>query len=628
MKPLKNLATTGSGLGILALAVICLNIIAAKLYVRADVTHDKVFSLSDGTRNILGKLDKDVTARLYFSRSVKELPPVVKTYATRVEEVLNEYRTKSGGHLTVEVIDPKPDSDDEEWAQKYGINGVRLPRGDQMYFGVVFSQGSKEVAIPYLDPRREEFLEYDLSQALISTSKREMAKLGIMSSLPVMGGGMAAMGGGEGAGEPWALVNDLKRNFDVQDVPINAKDISPELRVLIILHPKHLEDGTLYAIDQYVLGGGRLIVAVDPMSRTDLQIAGPQARATGQMPQVSSNLEKLFPVWGLEFDGGSMVGDIGDAAQINANGAVLAYPFFMNLGEAAFSRNSVVTGTLAQMLYAEGGSFVAKGEGVSTFEPLITTSKDSGTSSAMMAAFMSPQDLAQQLKPDGKERYLAALVRGKFKSAFPSGRPAAAAGEQPSGRPHINEAAGETQIVVIGDVDFLADANAADKMRFGNQVMVRPRNDNLNFLFNAADYLGGSEDLIAIRSRGRIARPFTRVAELQKDAQKKWQKEEEVLTTQLTDLQKKLGELQNQRTDGNRLVLTSAQQGEVAKFREEERKIRVRRREVRKNLREDIEALGRQLTFANLLLVPALTAGFGVGVFVKRSRSRKERRNG
>ncbi len=186
--PLRKITTTGSGLAMLAVAVVALNIIAARVFVRLDVTDERVFSLSDGTKRILEKQGGDVTAKLYFSRSLKDLPVVIKTYATRVEEVLNEYAVKSRGRLRVEVIDPKPDTDDEEWAQKYGLSGVRLPKGDQMYFGVVFLAGTKEVPLPYLDPRREEFLEYDLSEALVSVFKKDPPKVGILSSLPLFGG--------------------------------------------------------------------------------------------------------------------------------------------------------------------------------------------------------------------------------------------------------------------------------------------------------------------------------------------------------------------------------------------------------------------------------------------------------
>lgn len=627
MKLLKAVTTTSTGLAILLVTVVSLNIIASKLLFRADLTEDKVYSLSDGTRNIIKKLDRDVTVKLFFSRSIKELPIPIKTYATRVEEVLQEYQNVSAGRITVEVIDPKPDTDDEEWAQKYGINGVRLPKGDQMFFGVVLIVGSQEFAIPYLDPRREEFLEYDLSEAMINTMRKEKSKIGIMSSLPVLGGAPQANQEGDGT---WALVNDLKRNFNVEKIETSAKEIGSDFKVVIVLHPKDIGADGLYALDQYVVQGGRLIVAVDPMSRTDLQINGDQMRTTGQMPKTSSDLGPLLAAWDIDFEPGKMVGDTTFATQINAGGSMTAYPFFMSLSDANFAQNSVITGNLKMMLIAEGGAVSHKAGATSKFDPLITLTKDSGTIEAQMAAFMMPADLARDMKSDGKERYVAAMVTGKFKSAYPNGRPAPASpeGQQPPGQPHKAEADKETSIVVIADVDLFADNNAVEKFRFGPQIMVRARNDNLNFLFNAADFLGGSEDLIAIRSKGRIARPFSRVAEIQKNAQKRWQTEEEALTSQLTDLQKKLGEMQSQRTDGNRFVLNAEQQSEINRFRDEERQVKKRRREVRKSLREDIEKLGHQVVAANMLFVPLAATALGLGLFVRRGRRYRKDRHG
>lgn len=621
MKLLKTITTTSTGLLVLIAAVVSLNIIASKLLFRVDLTEDKVFSLSDGTRSILKKLDRDVTVKLYFSRSIKELPVLIKTYATRVEEVLQEYRNASGGRIVVEVIDPKPDTDEEEWALKYGINGVRLPKGDQMFFGVVVTSGTQEVTIPYLDPRREEFLEYDLSEALVSTMRKERGKVGILSSLPVMGGGTQHFNPEDDGA--WALVNDLRRNFTVEPIATDAAVISSDFKVIIVLHPKDLSEKTVYALDQYVIGGGRMIVAVDPMSRTDLQLNSAQMRM-GQMPQISSNLGKLFEAWGVTYDPSVMVGDKNLATQINAGGAMVSYPFFLSINESNFARNSVITGNLKSMLIAEGGALSAKDGSGLTFEPLITLTKDSGTVSATMAAYMMPVDIARGMKADGQERVVAAMVTGKFKSAFPSGRPAEVDGS--SGIAHKSEASNETSVVILADTDLFADHNAVDKFRFGPQIMMRARNDNLNFLFNATDFLGGSEDLIAIRSKGRIARPFTRVAEIQKVAQERWQNEEEALTNQLNDLQKKLNEMQAQRTDGNRFVLNAAQQAEIERFREEERRVKQRRREVRKNLREDIERLGRQVIAANMLFVPLAATGLGIGVFVRRGR--KHRKDG
>jgi ABC-type uncharacterized transport system involved in gliding motility auxiliary subunit len=536
---------------------------------------------------------------------------MVKTYATRVEEVLNEYAAHSNGKLTVEVIDPKPDTDDEEWAQKYGVSGVRLAKGEPMYFGIVFIAGTKEVAIPYLDPRREEFLEYDLSEALLSAFKKETPKVGVLSPLPLFGGIQ---------GDPWVLISDLKRTFAVTELGGQEKEIPDDLKVLLVLHPKDLSDDVQYAIDQFLLGGGRLIVAVDPMSRVDLMVSG-QARMGGQMPQVASDLPKLFKAWGIEYDKGQMVGDLARATRINAGGADVDYPYFLSLADPDFARSSVITGNLRQMMLGEPGAFSLKeGTGLS-FEPLLKTTKDSGTGAAQLAALMPPAELARALKTDGKERVVAGILKGKFKSAFD----AAPAGAT---KPFKKEADAEGSVVLIGDVDFFADQNAVTKMQLGSQVMVQAVNDNLSFVANAVDYLGGSPDLIAIRSRGRISRPFTRVQALQTSAQKRWKDEEEKLTARLTELQKKLNDLQAQRTDGNRLVLTPQQQQAVEGFRAEEREVKTKRREVRKNLREDIESLGHRLIAMNLLIVPALATAFGLSVFTRRSRARREKING
>jgi len=624
MTIMKKITTTASGLALLVLAVVSLNFIASKLNFRVDLTQDKVFSLSDGTRSLLSKLERDVTIKLFFSRSLKELPVPVKTYATRVEELLREYQDASKGRITIEVIDPKADTDDEEWAQKYGITGVRLPQGDQMFFGLVFLIGTQEMAIPYLDPRREEFLEYDIAEALMSKIKKDPVKVGLMSSLTVIGSPSPVMGPQGPIDETWAVVNDLRRNFQVSKVEIDTKEIPSDLKVLIIIHPKDLSEATLYAIDQFVLNGGKLVVAVDPMSRTDMQMSANAPKAPGEMPKLSSDLEKLLASWDIEYDKNTLVGDTGLATQINAGGQMIRYPFFVTLNESLLSRQSVITGKLKSMLVPEGGALSHKSGASSKFESLISFSKDSGTTSAQSALYTNPVDLARSLKPDGKDRTLAAVVSGKFKTAFPGGAPSGA----PTSKKHKAEADQETAVVVIADVDLFYDQNAVDKFRFGPQIMIRPRNDNLNFLVNTVDFLGGSEDLIAIRSKGRIARPFTRVAEIQKEAQKRWQAEEESLTTQINELQRKLNELQAQRTDGNRFALNAEQQAEITKFRDDERRFKKQRRHVRKNLRDDIEQLGRRLIAVNMLFVPMVATGLGASVFYRRSRRIRDDKKG
>lgn len=625
LEKLKKMMLTASGVAVLAVAVFCFNIIASKLFFRADVTQDKVFSLSKGTIQFLGKLEEEISIKLYFSRSMRDLPPAIKTFATRVEEVLREYVANSRGNVRFVVIDPKPDTDEEEWARKAGIQGVRLPSGEEMFFGVSFVMGDRESAIPYLDPRREEQLEYDLTEALVNIRRREKPTIGIASWLPVTGGSdpMAMMRGGRE--EDWVFVSELRKSADVKVVETTATEIPAEIGVLIVFHPKEPSESFEYAVDQFLMRGGRLIVAVDPFSRTDLALNGRQAQMMGQMPKSSSNMPKIFGAIGVKYNPDNLVGDIVQPTQINAGTGPVNYPYFISLSGDSLLKTPI-SGSLHQMLFAEGGE-VEKADGSQfSFEPLLQTSGESGTASAATALFQQPQDLARDLKVENKKRILAAMVRGKFKSAFSTAPPPPAGADpqktKPPG-PHIAEATAETTVVVVADTDFAFDQNAVDKMQFINQVLVRPRNDNLAFIFNTVDVLGGSEDLINIRSKGRIARPFSRLVAIERNAQARWKEEEEKLNNRLTELQKKLNELQAQRTDGSRLNLTPEQQREIEKFRAEELDVRRKRREVRKNLREDIEALGKRLMVANMVIVPLAVSGLGIGVFMNRSRRRR-----
>jgi ABC-type uncharacterized transport system involved in gliding motility auxiliary subunit len=348
-------------------------------------------------------------------------------------------------------------------------------------------------------------------------------------------------------------------------------------------------------------------------------------------------MTRLFAAWGVDYNPNQVVFDASFATPINAGGSVVPHPVFLSLSGAVFAGNSPVSSTLRQMLIGEAGALAAKEGQGSTFEPLITTSSDSGTITAENAMVMMPQDLMRDMKPDGKGRVLAALVRGTFKSAFEERPGDKTKGEEKAKdkdkdkdekearAAHRASCTGECQMIVIADTDFLSNDSSVDTFRFGSQTLYRPRNDNLNFLYNAVDYLGGSDDLVAIRAKGRLARPFTRVLELQKSAQIKWQAEEERLTQELNELQKRLSELQAQRQDGgDNQSIATAQQDEITRFRDEERRVRGKRREVRKNLREDIEALGRKLIAWNMLGMPTMTSVLGAWVFFKRSRSRRE----
>lgn len=606
-------------LATLAVIVICVSIISSRFYFRIDMTEDRLYTLSEGSLRIVESLSHDVDVKLYFSKSMKELPVPFKTFGTRVEEILKALASHSAGRLRVEIIDPRPDSDEELRARKYGIQGVQLAGTDEAYLGAVFLSADQEMTIPYLDPRKEEFVEYEIAEALVKLHQDEKPTLAVMSSIPLENSGFNPSQRFNHQQREWSFINNLRNSFDIEFLPDEIKKIPSEVSVMLLFHPKGLGEDQEFAIDQFLLGGGRLIVAVDPFSRLDLAQQQQAMLQGGQMPNVSSQLSQLIASWGLSFHHEKMIGDFKRATRINTGSQTSVYPFFLSLTSQDLSRDNKITANLRQMLLAEAGWFEVKDlpAGVQA-ETLISTSESSGSIDIAMAAFMSPEDLSAQLQVDDKQRSLALMLRGHFPSAFEE-----APENHPLAENFITSSARESVIALVADVDFLHDSNAVDRIPFINQVIEKPRNDNINFLVNAAEMLGGSEDLISIRTSGRVNRPFTRVRDIQQRAQKRWQAEEEKLSRELQGLQQKLHELQSQRTDGNRADLTLAQQEEIQRFRQEEAEIRTRRRQVRQRLREDIESLGHKLLAINLLAVPSMVSGLGIFVFWRRSRRAK-----
>lgn len=617
---IKRTSTNTATLALIVVAVVLVNVLGALFYFRWDVTEGSLYTLSNGSVRILERMNEakeDVEVKFYFSRSLKSVPVPFKMHAQRVEELLKEYTERSRGSLKLRVYDPKPDTEEEEWARKYGVAGLQLGDGDQLYFGAVFLRGKKEIPIPYFDPRKEEDLEYDVSQALSRVLRRTDPKVGVLSSFEVMGNPMQG-------GDSWAVVDELRKNYDVVSVANGATSIDEAISVLLVIHPKGLSDTVLYALDQFVLRGGQLLVFVDPMSRTDLQQAFQNQTAFQQGFQPSSDLMKLFGAWGVEYMPVRVVGDNRFATTVNLpNMGAVPYPLFMSVPESGLSKDSKITKDLKQILVAEGGYIELKKDSPSQLEPLISTSDQSGTQFAM-GGQIDPASLMRQFRSDGKTRVVAGFVRGMFASAFPDGPPQSDKPGEVGGQ-HLLRAPEERTVLLVADVDMLADHNSVQSFQFAGRRVHQPINDNLNFVANAVELLVGGGDLVSIRSRGNFARPFTKLQEIQANAQKEWKAQEEELSGKLRDLQGRLSKLEGARVEGNRVVLSQQQNDEIRGFREEEVRVRKKLREVRKNLREDIERLGRNLIALNMLLMPLLIAGVGILVFFLRSKRARRR---
>jgi ABC-type uncharacterized transport system involved in gliding motility auxiliary subunit len=617
-----------AGLLILLAILVAANIIASSLRARVDLTEEHLYTLSDGSRHVLKQLDRKVTLKLFFSSSDPAVPVQLKSYADQVMDLLQEYRKTAGSKVKIEEYDPKPDSDAEEWAQKYGIRGQPLGlMGPAIYFGLVVVAGDSEQLVPALDPRTQKLLEYNLTRTIYRVTHPDKPVIGVMGSLPVLGQqppmGMPGMPPQQQA-PPWISFADLREDYDLRTIESTAESISAEIRALVLVHPKQLSAKTRYAIDQFVLGGGRLMVFVDPLCIADLE-SQPQA-SPYQRPSSSSDLPELFRAWGVSYNAAKVVADMSAATRVSmAGNRVEDSLVWLSLTKAHINRNDILTTQLENLLLPFAGSFSDQTSDAVTFTPLINSSTQSGTVNAMSAQY-GGDALRREFRQGGAELPLAVRLAGTFKTAFPDGPPkdAAAEGDTDAGSAQATALqSGESAIILVGDVDLLGDRFCVQAMNFIGMQGHQPINDNMNFLANAVEQVAGSSDLIGIRSRGTFNRPFDRVQALEQKARNAWQAREQELTRSLQETQQQLREMQTAKQDSSqRFILSPQQKATIARFRASELEISKELKEVRKSLRRDIEVLGIQVKAINIALMPLLVALGGVGYGVAR-RKRK-----
>jgi len=604
---MKSWSLNGIFLLLLLVCLIAINAIAYHVPLRIDATTDKLYTISEGSKKILTKLEDPVRVKFYFSFHNEQLPPSLKTYAQRVVELLGEYQTISSGKMTLEVFDPKPDTEEEEWAIRYGMEAPKLPNGDSIFFGATFLQVDQEITIPFFDPRRQEFLEYDITLAIHRVTEVELPKIAIWSDLPITGDPQLMMQ--RQGGEPWALSEEIEKLFDVEFLQSQSGSIQDDIDLLMLLHPKNLSDQQLYQIDQYVLKGGNIFIALDPNARAE-------AASGGQPPQsFASDLPRLLESWGVRYDSNQVVGDLQLATSVNSRNGVLRFPPWISIGVNQLDRQHPITSQLEQLLFAEAGNLSPSDNATSTFEALIKTSPNSGTIDAFQLRFGSPEQIARDIKVDGQQRTLLAQIQGTFQSAFPEGPP-----EGVSDESFIKKSEASRTILLASDVDWMTDGFSIQRLNLLGQSIVQPTNDNLNLALNIIEYLSGNDALREIRSRGQFQRPFTRVLALQQEAQMKYQQEENQLQASLDKVQSELNNLlQGVQKGEKEILLPKEVQDKIANFREQERQTRRELREVRKILRQDIEELGNNLLLANLLIVPGLVGIFGFLIYRRRT---------
>ena len=615
------LSRFGTGLaGLLVLLVIigAANLIIANLRLRVDLTAERLYTLSTGSKQVLGKLENDVTLKFYFSSSSAEMPMGLKTYANQVQDLLKEYELAGKGRVALEAYDPKPDSDSEEWAQRYGIEPQQTnPFGQPVYFGLVAVCGETEAVIPGFNPRTEATLEYDITRLITRVAWPEKPVIGVLSSLSVLGAPQnpMMMMRRQQQDQGWAAFRELRKDYTVREIQADVETIDADVKALIVVHPKNLEDKALFAIDQFVLRGGRLIVCVDPFNIADFeanQQQNPMMMQMGGGQAGPSTLGKLFDAWGVTFDTAKIVADLSAATKLNSgNGRVEDNPAFLSLGTPNMAKDDLLTAQLSQVMLPFAGALSANTPKEITFTPLITTSTDNACLVDQMNAQFGMSAMRAQLKPDGAQRTLAARLQGTFKTAFPDGLStngtAAATNAAPA---HLTS--GTSTVMLFGDADFLNDRFCVQVMNSLFGQVAQPINDNLTLFGNTVEQFAGREELIGVRSRGQFNRPFVKVDQLEVKAMKQWQAEEERLEAALQETQQRLADLQQKKSGNERLILSKEQQAELEQFRKTQAETRKQLKEVRKNLNKDIERLGLSLKVVNIALLPLLVIGFGL----------------
>ncbi len=643
--------TSLAGLVAIAVAFIALNIVSSQTLrgARLDLTSNKLYTLSQGSRNIAAKLDEPVKLTLYFSEKQANELPQYKNYGQRVKELLREYAGLSGGKIRLEIVDPEPFSVAEDSASQAGLVGVPTGRGnDRLYFGMVGTGTTdQQQVIPFFDPSKEEFLEYDVTRLVYLLSNPKKKTVGLMSYLPLDGGQPNPMM--RQMPQPWQIYNQMKELFEVKNVAVDAAEIPADIAVLMVVHPKKLPEQTQYAIDQYVLKGGRVLMFVDPLCDADVPPGVNPMQAMG-IPK-NSDVPRLLNAWGLELTPEMIAGDNRTSVRVNAGSQnqprAVNYLIWMNVGKTTqnLDASDPVTGSLQSMIMASAGVLKRREAAGLTVQPLIQTTTESMLIPVANVSFMpDPEKLIREFHSDDLKKMLAARVSGKARTAFPDGKPPPAPADPANpGAPkpapvadpkagHVAESAQDINVIVVTDCDMLADRFWIQEDRLFGQISMgyRKVSDNGDFVIGALDQLSGSSDLIGLRARGSASRPFELVEKIRREAEQRFSQKADELQQQLRQAETKISELQKQRggDDANSLILSPEQQAELEKFNKERVQIRADLREVQHQLSKDIEGLGTRLKIINIGVMPAAVALFAVGLGVyRRNRRTADRRS-
>jgi ABC-type uncharacterized transport system involved in gliding motility auxiliary subunit len=608
---------SGTGLLLAAALTISVIIIANALFtsVRLDLTAGGLYTLSEGSRNILKKLDEPIALEFYFSRKALADYPQLMTYATRVRDLLEEYAVHSGGRLKLTIIEPEPFSEQEDQAVAGGLQGISLTgAGDSAYFGLVGTNSTDDRdTIPFFQAGREAALEYDITKLVYNLANPEKRRVGVITSLPVFGG-LPPQGS-----KPWTIISLLREFFAVENLGPSPDSIDPDLNVLLVIHPKEMNDTARFALDQYLLRGGKAILFVDPLAEGDDSQPNPENPYV--VPDLDSDLKWLFAAWGIEVPDGKVAGDMNYAMRVQAQGErgpiETYYLPWLQLSGSAFSKDDFVTNQLEIVHMGTAGVIDRRADSPLAVSPLLQTTDQSMRMERDLILFQrDPQVMLRNFKADNKPIVLAARVKGKVRTAFPDGPPDAGDGKSKGAEP-VKE--GEVNAIIVVDTDILNDLFWVRTQSYFGVEMPQAIANNADFVVNAIDNLSGSTDLISLRSRSASARPFEVVEQIRREAESQFREREQALQAKLKETEKKILDLQKEGGEGG-AILSPEQTQAIDNFRDEQVKTRKELRAVQHELQKNIARLGSVLKFINIGFVPLFIAVLALGAGIYRAR--------
>jgi len=616
-----------AGLTLLLILFLSVNVLSSGWLTsaRLDLTKDKLYTLSESTIKLLKDVKEPVTFRLYLSGGLAQAVPHLGIYANRVRDLLLEYQSVSNGKVKLEVLDPAPFSSIEDRAVAAGLRGIpAVSGGDNMYFGLVGSNTTDDIeTIPFIQIDREAFLEYDLSKMLYALVTSKPTVVGIVSTLPTDGTMKVTATGRQEPVAPYVVRNQIGELFETRFLGKEIDEVPSDVNVLMVVHPKNQSARTIFAIDQYMLAGGKAIIFVDPFA----EVEGMQGQMLGSTIGGSS-LEKVFKVWGIEYDINTVVGDRLSARKVlpEAGNRPIEYLPWLELRGPSLDRSSPITSGIDVVALASAGHLSVKDNSSLKITPLLISSPGAGLiDSKKVQGFRNPKKLLREFKADKKQYILAGRVTGSVQTAFPDGVPAPGKDQDgklvevnPWQRPILAQSESPLDVIVVADADILADRFWVIMRDFAGQRVPVPTANNGDFVLNSIEALAGSSSLMELRGRGSASRPFKVLQDIQKTASQKFEDKERGLRQTITKTEKKLQQLRRRNPESSAKVVSERDRREMEKMQREILGFRSELRKVRRSLTQDYQRLEMQLWFLNIALVPILLIIFSIALSVIR----------